>query len=154
MVIKNRNCRSLISPDTDRYQCYGNTSATVRLFDIPWPDVPGVPRDCFCSVENTPGQQFVFLSTSNVVELRFNVMGMNASDDFTTLFFEGTWKFVRAPMCTMDLRKGGASGEIVLHHPVENTDEVSNHINRLFCNLRRRHFTGESLKCIKCSILR
>ncbi|KAI4460830.1 cubilin [Holotrichia oblita] len=94
LVIKNRDCRSRISPDTDRYQCYGNTSATVRIFDIPWPDVPGVPRDCFCSTENEAGQHFVFLSTSNIVELRFNVIGMNASDDFTTLFFEGTWKFI------------------------------------------------------------
>ncbi|KAK9687582.1 hypothetical protein QE152_g36130 [Popillia japonica] len=125
LVIKNRDCRSRISPDTDRYQCYGNTSATVRIFDIPWPDVPGVPRDCFCSTENEAGQHFVFVSTSNIVELRFNVIGMNASDDFTTLFFEGTWKFVRAPICTMDLRKSGASGEIILRHPMETTDEIN-----------------------------
>lgn len=97
----------------------------MRIFDIPWPDIPGVPRDCFCSTENEAGQHFVFLSTSNIVELRFNVIGMNASDDFTTLFFEGTWKFVRAPICTMDLRKSGASGEIILHHPMDSTDEVS-----------------------------
>ncbi|XP_022909988.1 uncharacterized protein [Onthophagus taurus] len=124
LVIKNRSCKTRFSQDTDRFQCYGNTTATIRFFDIPWSDVPGVPRDCLCS-DDQSDQPYTYVSTSNIVELRFNVINMNASDDYTTLFFEGSWKFIRTPECTLNMKKNGPSGEILLKHPTENADEIN-----------------------------
>lgn len=99
-------------------------SAALRFYDVPWNDVSPVPHDCLCSVDETARLPFTYVSTSNVVELRFDVIGMNSTDDFTTLFFEGTWKFIRTPACKMKLRLQGPSGEIVFQHPPPTPQEV------------------------------
>lgn len=132
LIVKQRQCQTRLSPDSDRLQCYGNTSATVRFFEVPWDDVPAVPRDCLCSGNGGAHLPFTYISTSNVVELRFDVTGMNSSDDFTTLFFEGTWKFIRTPVCTRNLRRQGPSGEIVFQHPSESPEEVINFLVKPF----------------------
>ncbi|KAF5292275.1 hypothetical protein FQR65_LT11238 [Abscondita terminalis] len=125
LVFKQRECKTHLSPNSDRLHCYGNTSATVRFFEVPWDDVPAVPRDCLCSGNGASHLPFTYISTSNVVELRFDVTGMNSSDDFTTLFFEGTWQFIRAPVCNRNLRKQGPSGEIIFQYPSESPDELN-----------------------------
>ncbi|KAJ8974832.1 hypothetical protein NQ317_019499, partial [Molorchus minor] len=99
VIVKNRDCKTGISKDTDRLECVGNTMATLRFFEVPWLDVPGVPKGL------------------PVLQLRFDVTGMNASDDFNTLFFEGTWKFIRTPVCSRNLRYQGASGEVHFEYP-------------------------------------
>lgn len=114
-----------MSPNSDRLQCFGDASAAVRLFEVPWDDVPPVPRDCMCSERNASLPPFTYVSTSNVVELRFDVAQMNASDDFNTLYFEGGWKFIKTPTCQRNLRMLGPSGEIVFQHPSETAQEVS-----------------------------
>lgn len=131
MVIKNRNCVTKISKDTDRLECYGNRSATVRFFEVPWNDIPGVPRDCLCSIDKDRLLPFTYISTTNVVELRFDVTGMNASDDFSTLYFEGSWKFIRTPVCTRNLRVRGASGEVSFNYPAL-PEDVSRFLSILF----------------------
>ncbi|XP_074031451.1 uncharacterized protein [Leptinotarsa decemlineata] len=118
MTIRNRNCQTRISKDTNRLECFGNTSATLRFYEVPWMDVPGIPKDCLCSVDKNKLIPFTFTSTSNVVELRFNVLTMNASDDSETLFFEGTWKFIKTPGCTKNMRLSGPSGTIIFAYPV------------------------------------
>lgn len=125
LTIKNRNCKTKISKDTDRLECTGNTTATVRLFEIPWADVAGVPKDCLCSVDKDKLMPFTYVSTSSVVELRFDVTGMNASDDFNTLSFEGSWKIVKTPLCSRDLRMRGPSGELLFNYPHESSEDVS-----------------------------
>lgn len=127
LIIKGRSCETRFSKDLERYQCFGNATASVRAFNVPWNDAPGAPRDCFCSGGGMKDAMmpFSFVSTANVVELRFDVINMNASDDFTTLFFEGTWKFIRAPTCRSNLRLHGASGEITFTHPAETANDVS-----------------------------
>ncbi|XP_025837357.1 uncharacterized protein LOC108732223 [Agrilus planipennis] len=117
VIIKGRNCVTKISPNTDRFQCYGNRSATLRFFEIPWNDVPPISRDCVCSEYNDSKSPITYISTSNVVELRFDATNMSAKDDYTTLFFEGTWQFIRTPTCNENLRNSGPSGEILLKHP-------------------------------------
>ncbi|XP_056645743.1 uncharacterized protein LOC130450988 [Diorhabda sublineata] len=117
MIVKNRRCETVISRDTNQLECFGNTSATLRFYEVPWNDVPGVPKDCLCTVDKSRLIPFTYFSTSNVVELRFNVMGMNASDDFDTLLFEGHWKYIKTPGCRKNLRYRGASGEIAFHYP-------------------------------------
>ncbi|KAF7286393.1 hypothetical protein GWI33_005683 [Rhynchophorus ferrugineus] len=42
--IKNRKCSTKVSSDMDRMECVGNVSATLRLFEVPWNDVPPIPR--------------------------------------------------------------------------------------------------------------
>lgn len=117
MIVKNRHCNTIISKDTNQLECFGNTSATLRFYEIPWNDVPGVPKDCLCDVDKNRLIPFTYFSTSNVVELRFNVFGMNASDDFNTLFFEGNWKYIKTPGCKKNLRYRGANGEVAFSYP-------------------------------------
>lgn len=124
LIIKDRSCRTILSQDADRFYCLGNTSATLRFFEVPWNDVPAVPKDCLCSGEDERQLPFNYISSTNVVELRFDVFSMNSSDDFTTLFFEGTWKFIRAPVCKRNLRMQGPSGEIAFHYPSQSPSEV------------------------------
>lgn len=125
MIIKGRKCKSKIDADRNRLQCFGNASAAVRFYDIPWGDTAVVPHDCLCSGDETARIPFTYISTSNVVELRFDVTGMNSTDDYTTLFFEGTWKFIRTPTCNLNLRMQGPSGEIILQHPPHSPQEVN-----------------------------
>ncbi|XP_060528816.1 uncharacterized protein LOC132703517 [Cylas formicarius] len=115
--IKRRGCDTQLNKDTDRLECVGNVSATLRVFEVPWHDVPGIPRDCLCGVDKNRLMPFTYISASNVVELRFDVTGMNATDDLDTLFFEGNWKFIRTPACSANLRKAGANGELWFAYP-------------------------------------
>ncbi|XP_045473238.1 uncharacterized protein LOC123679795 [Harmonia axyridis] len=125
VVFKNRNCVTKVSRDTGRLMCEGNATAAVRIFEIAWLDVPGVPRDCLCSVDKDKFMPFTYVSTTNVIELRFDVTGMNATDDFTTLFFEGTWKFIRTPTCSRDFRMKGANGEVSFNYPSNTPDQLN-----------------------------
>ncbi|KAG5885527.1 hypothetical protein JTB14_022016 [Gonioctena quinquepunctata] len=117
MTIKRHNCETKINQDTNRLECFGNTTATLRFYELPWTDVPGIPKDCLCAVDKDRFIPFTFVSTSNVVELRFNVIGMNASDDFETLFFEGSWKYIKTPACSKNMRLSGPSGALVFTYP-------------------------------------
>ncbi|KAL1491919.1 hypothetical protein ABEB36_012439 [Hypothenemus hampei] len=42
--IKNKHCDTELNQDTERLECIGNISATLRFFEVPWNDVPGLPR--------------------------------------------------------------------------------------------------------------
>jgi hypothetical protein len=64
------------------------------------------------------------VSTAHVVELRFVVTGMNASDDFNNFSFEGSWEFIRTPVCARKQRLSGASGEILFRSPSRTPEEV------------------------------
>lgn len=133
-------CHTTASADTARYRCTGNTSATVRVYEVPWADVPPVPRDCFCSSEASnmtagaappatlpPLMPYTYVSTSQVVEIRFEVTHMNATDDYDSLFFEGFVRFVRMPLCAKNTRRMGPSGEIVFEGRERTQDQVRYH---------------------------
>ncbi|XP_066247763.1 uncharacterized protein [Euwallacea similis] len=130
--IKNRNCDTQLNGDTERLECIGNITATLRFFEVPWSDVPGIPRDCLCGVDKNKLLPYTYISSSNVVELRFDVTGMNASDDFGSLFFEGHWKFIRTPLCELNLRKTGPNGELVFKYPPEGVEVNCENSPRVF----------------------
>ncbi|KAF7286391.1 hypothetical protein GWI33_005683 [Rhynchophorus ferrugineus] len=144
--IKNRKCSTKVSSDMDRMECVGNVSATLRLFEVPWNDVPPIPRDCLCGVDKTRLLPYTYISASNVIELRFDVTGMNASDDFNTLYFEGSWKFIRTPTCDLDLRKRGANGELIFTHPAEGSEEIALTRERFGKRVNTRRYTESNLK--------
>lgn len=95
---------------------------------MPWDNegAAAVPRDCLCADESgiIP---FTFISTAHVVELRFDVMWMNSTDDYSTTFFEGTWEFIRKPVCVKNLKKIGSSGDLYFRSPSRTPEEVSLH---------------------------
>jgi hypothetical protein len=118
-----RRCLTVRQPDLGRFQCDANCTASLRLYEQPWPDTQPLARDCLC---NSSHQllPFTFVSTAHVVELRFTVTGMNASDDFNNFNFEGSWEFIRTPVCARKQRLSGASGEIKFRSPSRTPDEV------------------------------
>nr|CAH7729401.1 unnamed protein product [Callosobruchus chinensis] len=122
VVVLRRRCETRSSGG--RLECVGEMtpSATVSLHEKPWPDVPPVERHCLCHVRSQTLLPFTYVSASNVVEIRFNVVGMNASDDFDTLSFEGSWKFIKTPSCSKDLRYKGASGQLIFTHPPHHSE--------------------------------
>nr|CAH7749293.1 unnamed protein product [Callosobruchus chinensis] len=124
VVVLRRRCETRSSGG--RLECVGEMtpSATVSLHEKPWPDVPPVERHCLCHVRSQTLLPFTYVSASNVVEIRFNVVGMNASDDFDTLSFEGSWKFIKTPSCSKDLRYKGASGQLIFTHPPHHSEII------------------------------
>ncbi|XP_050310643.1 uncharacterized protein LOC126746434 [Anthonomus grandis grandis] len=122
VLIKHRRCTTSRNPETERLECDGDIGATLRFFEVPWIDVPGVPRDCLCGLNKDKLLPFTYVSSSNVVELRFDVTNMNASDDFNSLYFEGVWKYIRTPTCDLNLRKSGPNGELVFSFPPEGSE--------------------------------
>lgn len=65
-------------------------------------------------------------STSNIVEVHFDVSSMDALDDYNDLFFEGTWDFVKTVPCLNKRRVRGPSGELKYHLPILLEEEVRN----------------------------
>jgi hypothetical protein len=118
-----RRCINVQQPDLGRLQCDANCTASLCLYEHPWSDAPPLARDCLCS---SPADllPFTFVSTAHVVELRFVVTGMNASDDFNNFSFEGSWEFIRTPVCARKQRLSGASGEILFRSPSRTPEEV------------------------------
>ncbi|XP_069694968.1 uncharacterized protein [Periplaneta americana] len=119
-----RSCLNARQPDLGRLLCHANCTASLRVLEQPWADTPPLARDCLCasSDELLP---FTFVSTAHVVELRFVVTGMNSSDDFNNFNFEGSWEFIRTPVCARKQRLSGASGEIRFRSPSRTPDEVN-----------------------------
>lgn len=123
-MLKNRSCFTEFDKNTDRFECIGNTSATIRFLEYPANEVPGVPKNCICSVDKKL-IPLTYISNTNVVELKFNVVDMTAAEDFDSLLFEGNWKAIQAPQCTKEMRYQGPSGIIIFSHP-PTAEEVCN----------------------------
>lgn len=128
LLTSGRLCKTREDVDQGRFQCFGNTTSAVRFYELPWDNegAAAVPRDCLCADESgiIP---FTFISTAHVVELRFDVMWMNSTDDYSTTFFEGTWEFIRKPVCVKNLKKIGSSGDLYFRSPSRTPEEVSLH---------------------------
>lgn len=137
-MVKGRDCRTGLNTNTDRLHCYGNTSATLRIYEVPWLDVSPVPRDCLCGTDSEM-LPFTYVSTSQIVELRFDVREMSPSDDFDMLFFEGSWKVVRMPGCTKKLRKNAPNGVISFYSQSKSAEEVSRLKLILFSTQKKTH---------------
>ncbi|GFG32351.1 hypothetical protein Cfor_10995 [Coptotermes formosanus] len=119
-----RRCVNVQQPDLGRFQCDANCTASLRVYEQPWTDTPSLARDCLCSPSDGL-LPFTFVSTAHIVEVRFVVTGMNASDDFNNFSFEGSWEFIRTPVCARKQRLSGASGEIKFRSPSRTPEEVN-----------------------------
>lgn len=127
---KRKRCLTRDSARTNRLACLGRPKAALKVYEVPWPGAPGLPRDCLCS--SPPGLlPFVFVSNSHVVEVRFEAVNMSATDDFKNMFFEATYEFIKTSVCTKSQKISGASGEINLRLPSHIPDEVSNFIHSM-----------------------
>ncbi|XP_026678920.1 uncharacterized protein LOC113467125 [Diaphorina citri] len=68
---------------------------------------------------------FTFVSHSNHLQLDFVLTHMNSSEDYRQLHFDATYEFIRSPVCTLNRRLSGTSGEIFLRSPGLNQEEIN-----------------------------
>lgn len=125
MLTNRQRCKTLLNPLLSQLNCEGNAAAaSMRIYDVPWKEAPAYMRDCICGIPDKH-LPYTYVSTSNVVEIRFDARDMDAGDDYGNLNFEGTWQFVKMPSCAgPGMRKMGASGEVGFVYPSENANEV------------------------------
>ncbi|XP_039292120.1 uncharacterized protein LOC111044919 [Nilaparvata lugens] len=118
------DCVTRVNAHSERMQCAGNATATLQFWEAPWSSLPSLPRDCLCSSAESL-LPYTFVSTSHVVEVKFNVLHMTSSDDFRNINFEASWEFVRKAVCTKKQKVRGISGEIQFVSPARTPDEVN-----------------------------
>ena len=113
VIIKSRGCKTHFEPSINRYRCQGYQNATLAVFELPW-DKESMPliRDCFCGFQNQSLMPFTLTSTSHIIELKFSVNNMTSSDDFSSFYFQGVWKSIKAPNCKLRRKLSGSSGEV------------------------------------------
>ncbi|TGZ51593.1 Uncharacterized protein DBV15_11054 [Temnothorax longispinosus] len=135
----NRTCRSVGNSDFNRLLCIDSKNFSVKVLDLPWPNASPIQRDCLCSNRSLP---INIKSTSNIAEVHFTVLSMDALDDYNNLFFEGTWDFVKTTPCMQKRRVRGPSGEIKYTPPadddeiaVSNGSLLNNYLSTLYFNL-------------------
>ncbi|XP_036139984.1 uncharacterized protein LOC118644124 [Monomorium pharaonis] len=116
----NRTCRNVGNSDFNRLLCVDSENFSVKVLDLPWPNAPPIHRDCLCSNRSLP---INIKSTSNIVEVHFTVLSMDALDDYNNLFFEGTWDFVKTMPCMQKRRVRGPSGEIKYTPPIDDDEK-------------------------------
>nr|XP_018896496.1 PREDICTED: uncharacterized protein LOC109030132 [Bemisia tabaci] len=118
------DCATRLNPDSGHLQCIGGASATVRLSEHPFAHSPPLPRDCLCSGADAH-LPLVFESSSHVVHVELRADRMSAGDDYRGIHFEGTYEFLRPPVCTRPHRFLGSSGQIHFQAPHRTPEEVN-----------------------------
>lgn len=68
-------------------------TAYLRIGEVPWPDIPALPRDCLCS--EIIGSLNLAPMAASTVEAQFAVLGMAIDEDFRDYYFEGRYEFVK-----------------------------------------------------------
>ena len=69
----------------------GGGFADLRISEIPWSDIPPLPRDCLCS--DISGSLTLAPLASNIVEVKFTATQMGVDQDFRDFYFEGRFEF-------------------------------------------------------------
>ncbi|XP_044736901.1 uncharacterized protein LOC123298870 [Chrysoperla carnea] len=127
----NPSCYTEPDPHTGRARCTYNTDVEgyaireLRLWEVPWREVR-LPKTCFCdnsSLTQTNARPLVFLSSSRVYEIHFNINNMNITEDFRDIYFFAAFEMVRTPDCPRKQRLRGSGGEVELLHPPESRSE-------------------------------
>lgn len=86
----------------------------LRVGEVPWLDIPPLPRDCICA--DISGSLTLSATTASTVEVHFTTLEMTIDQDFRDFYFEGRYEFVKNS-CQInweDRRKHGISGEALL----------------------------------------
>lgn len=88
--------------------------ADLRISEVPWLDIPPLPRDCICA--DISGSLPLSPTASSTVEAQFTVVNMNIGQDNRDFYFEGRYEFVKDSCQTNweERRLHGISGEALL----------------------------------------
>lgn len=92
----------------------GGAVADLRIGEVPWLDVPPLPRDCICA--DISGSLALAPIAASTVEAHFTALEMNIDQDFRDFYFEGRYEFVK-DSCQInweERRLHGISGEAFL----------------------------------------
>ncbi|XP_050526365.1 uncharacterized protein LOC126897043 [Daktulosphaira vitifoliae] len=90
-----RECYSRINSDRGTFQCVGDTSSSLSLLDeVNGPKIMLVPRHCLCST-NASLLPYTFVTSGSKASINWDVLNMNATEDFRLHYFEATVQFIR-----------------------------------------------------------
>ncbi|XP_055620244.1 uncharacterized protein LOC129764786 isoform X2 [Toxorhynchites rutilus septentrionalis] len=110
-----RSCQNMQNR-SGRWHCnhHSGPIADLRISEVPWTDIPPLPRDCLCSDVST-SINLAPLAAS-IVEVRFTAMQMEVDQDFRDFYFEGRYEFEKDGCETdwSDRRLRGRSGDAFL----------------------------------------
>lgn len=110
-----RACQN-IQNRSGRWHCnsLGGSISDLRIGEVPWPDIPPLPRDCICS--DISGSLTLAPMAASTVEAQFTTLDMEIDQDFRDFYFEGRYEFVKDNCHTnWDLRRlKGLSGDAYL----------------------------------------
>lgn len=99
-----------------RWHCnyMGGPVSNLRISEIPWSDVPPLPRDCMCS--DVSGSITLAPLAASIVEVHFTTFEMGVDQDFRDFYFEGRYEFARDGCETdwSERRLRGQSGNAIL----------------------------------------
>ncbi|XP_062564229.1 uncharacterized protein LOC134227043 [Armigeres subalbatus] len=110
-----RSCQNMQNR-SGRWHCnhHSGPIADLRISEVPWTDIPPLPRDCLCS-DVSSSINLAPLAAS-IVEVRFTAMQMEVDQDFRDFYFEGRYEFEKDE-CETDWsvrRLRGRSGDALL----------------------------------------
>lgn len=110
-----RSCQN-VQNRSGRWHCnYMNgAAADLRIGEVPWLDIPPLPRDCICA--DISGSLALSPIAASTVEAHFTVTDMNIGQDYRDFYFEGRYEFVKDSCQTNweERRLHGISGEAFL----------------------------------------
>lgn len=130
-----KKCMTYIDPLVNRWTCErnkydvkNNGFAEIIISETPWNGIK-LYRDCLCS--NISDNNIIIIKslTSNIVELKFTIVHMNISQDYSDYLFDGEYNFIdnisdknkqSCPSRFDERRLRGTSGEISLKSPFPN----------------------------------
>ncbi|XP_058053296.1 uncharacterized protein LOC131205280 [Anopheles bellator] len=110
-----RSCQNMQNR-SGRWHCnhHGGPVSDLRISEMPWTDVPPLPRDCLCS--DVSGSITLAPLAASIVEVKFTTLQMEVDQDFRDFYFEGRYEFARDG-CETDWderRLRGRSGDAYL----------------------------------------
>ena len=118
------DCYTRRNPDSRFLQCVGNVSASLTFYEQPYRNVYPLAKHCLCS-NMQDFLPFTYTTTSHTLHLEFVISGMNFMEDYRHYNVEGTYEFIRSPICTDRKVVTGSSGQIVFRAPSRTPEEVS-----------------------------
>lgn len=114
---------------TGKFTCPNGDGPTLSVSEVFWRSVR-IERGCFCQnfTELALGtQQVTFDPSSDRVEIRFRVPGLDVAEDFTNTYFNAHVRVIRSPPCPRKQWVRGSGGEIELAYPLEARDDLRCH---------------------------
>lgn len=110
-----RSCQN-VQNRSGRWHCnhLSGPIAELRIGELPWLDIPPLPRDCLCG--DISGSLIMAPMAASTVEVHFTVLEMDIDQDYRDFYFEGRYEFLKNE-CQInwhERRLHGISGEAYL----------------------------------------